>query len=92
MQELHLKIKHITLLKGRGADLIAFFVPNDSVLDKVLGNTEARENFSELNFDLKITKGKGEELLSALGLVPDEIVNIPESKYEFGKSGEKTDE
>ncbi len=92
MQKLQLEIRHITLLKTRGADEISFCVPNDQVLDKVLGKSEARENFPELYFDLKITKGKGEELLSALGLVPDEMIRIPEFKYEFGKSGEKTDE
>lgn len=76
MQKLLLGIRHITLLKGFGADQISFCVPNDRVLNKVLGDTEARQIFPELNFDIKISKGKGEELLSALGLVADEIIDL----------------
>ena len=76
MQELNLKIRRISLLKGRGADQICFHVPNDPVLDKVLGNAPARKCFPELSFDLRITKDKGEELLAALGLTADEIINL----------------
>ncbi len=75
MQKLQLDISHITILKGIGTDQISFYVQNNQVLDDVLGNTEARECFPELCFDLKITKGKGEKLLSALGLVANEIIS-----------------
>jgi len=76
MQKLTLEIRRISLLTGRGADKISLHVSNDKVLDMVLGNTEARKVFPELYFDLKITQGKGEELLTALGLVADEIINL----------------
>lgn len=76
MQKLQLKIRQITILTGHGADQISFFVPNDQVLDKVLGDTEAREIFPELIFDIKITKGKGKDLLTALGLKADETISL----------------
>lgn len=76
MQKLQLKIRQITILTGHGVDQISFFVPNDQVLDKVLGNTEARENFPELIFDIKITKGKGKDLLTALGLTADATISL----------------
>lgn len=88
MQTLRLGIRHITLLRGLGADQISFCVPNNQVLDQVLGNTEARQIFPELNFDLKISKGKGEELLSALGLVADEIISTS-NEYNFTRPGEE---
>lgn len=76
MQKLNLEIRHITILQGHGVDQISFAVPNDKALDKVLGNTEARQNFPELYFELKITKNKGKEILAALELVADEIVSM----------------
>lgn len=85
MQKLRLTIRRIHLLTGRGADQISFHVPNDKVLDKVLGNTEAREIFTELDFDLKITQGKGKELLTALGLTADEITVRDRPDYNFSK-------
>ena len=83
MQELKLKIRRIVILKGMGADRISFDVPNDRVLDKVLGKTEARRCFPELSFDLQISKDKGEDLLSALGLTADEIIDTTPEKYDF---------
>jgi len=90
MQTLQLEIRRITILKGFGADQISFHVPADQVLNIVLGNTEARQIFQELNFDLKITKDKGEKLLAALGLKADEIINL-HNDYQFGdkKRGKK---
>jgi hypothetical protein len=85
MQKLQLEIRRISILTGRGTDQISFCVPNDQALDKVLGNTEARQLFPELSFDLKITKGKGKDLLAALGLTADEIISLEPVKYEFGK-------
>lgn len=76
MQILQLEIRRIVILRGCGADQICFHVVNDQVLDKVLGDTEARKIFTELNFDLKITKDKGEDLLTALGLKADEIISL----------------
>ncbi|KKN91232.1 hypothetical protein LCGC14_0221000 [marine sediment metagenome] len=90
MQKLQLEISHITIPKGIGADQISFCVPNDRVLDDVLGDTEARECFPELYFDLKITKGKGEKLLSALGLVADRIISRS-TGYSFGRSRKNHD-
>lgn len=92
MQKLQLEIRHIGILTGRGTDQISFYVPNDQVLDKTLGNTEARQNFPELCFDLKITKGKGKDLLVALGLVADEIISLEPAKYEFGQHRGKNNE
>ena len=76
MQTLQLEIRRITILKGHGVDQICFHAMNEQVLDQVLGDTEARELFPELCFDLKITKDKGEDLLAALGLVADEVINL----------------
>lgn len=84
MQNLQLAIRQISILKGRGADQICFHVPNYQALDRVLGNTEARKIFPELTFDLKITKDKGEDLLAALGLKADEVIDIS-TEYNFGK-------
>lgn len=91
MQKLELEIRHIIIVTGRGTDKISFSVPNNEALDKTLGDTEARENFPELNFDLQITRGKGEDLLSALGLVADEVIPI-QNEYNFNnkRSGEET--
>lgn len=83
MQQLHLNIRRISILTGIGADQISFHVPNDQALDKILGNTKARECFSELCFDLRITQGKGKDLLTALGLTANEIITRGHS-YNFG--------
>ena len=83
MQKLELEIRHISILKGIGADRISFSVPNDEVIDKVLGETEARKIFPELSFDLQISKDKGEDLLAALELKSDEIINVPRIPYNF---------
>ena len=56
------------------------------MLDKVLGNTEAREIFPELIFDIKITKGKGKDLLKALGLTIDETIPLTPPIYKFKKN------
>jgi len=74
MQELKLKIRRVSVLTGRGPDHISIYVPNDEVLDKVLGSTEARAFFPELYFELRISAGKGEELAEALGLEVDEVI------------------
>lgn len=94
MQELQLKIRHIILVTGSRTDEISFSVPNDQALDKVLGDTESRECFPELHFDLNFPKGKGEDLLSALGLVADKIISREPHKYDFQGSnkGEQKDE
>lgn len=84
MQKLELEIRHIIIMTGRGTDKISFYVPNDEALNKTLGNTEAREIFLELNFDLQITRGKGKDLLSSLGLVADEVISIQDT-YNFGE-------
>lgn len=90
MQKLQLSIRRISLLKGDGADQISFCVPNDQVLDKVLGDTQARQLFPELYFDLKITKDKGEDLLAALGLTADKVIDTTANrKMEFGRNHEK---
>ena len=86
MQKLQLTIRRVSLLTGHGADQISFFVPNDQVLDKVLGSTEARKIFPELIFDIKITKGKGKDLLTALGLTIDETISLTPPLYEFKKN------
>ncbi len=86
MQKLKLEIRHISILKGIGADQISFFVPNNEALDKVLGRTEARLIFPELVFETKITQNKGEDLLAALGIMADEIIDVtPNRKCKFGK-------
>lgn len=87
MQKLNLDIRYITILKGQGADQISFAVPNDAALDEVLGDTNARQNFPELYFELHITKDKGEELLTALGLIADKIIPVQNS-YNFTKDNE----
>ncbi len=93
MQKLQLEIRRISILTGRsGTDHLSLFVSNDQVLDKVLGDTKTRQIFPELCFDLKITKGKGEDLLTALGLTADEIISLEPAKYEFGKHRGKNDE
>lgn len=91
MQELKLEIRHIILVTGHGTDKISFSVPNDQVLNKVLGDTEQRQCFPELHFDLNFPQNKGEELLSALGLKADEIITIPPTEYNFAKKDEKGD-
>lgn len=93
MQELKLKIRHIIIVTGHGTDKISFSVPNDQVLDTVLGNTEARENFPELNFDISFPRNKGEKLLLALGLKADENISLEPHPSNFQKlhSGEQTD-
>lgn len=76
MQKLQLEIRRISILKGMGTYKISLHVPNKKALDETLGNTEARDLFPELYFDLQITRGKGEDLLTALGLVTDEIIYL----------------
>lgn len=76
MQKLQLNIRKISILTGIGPDRISLFVPNNKVLDVVLGGTPARDLFPELYFELTITRGEGESLLAALGLKADEIISL----------------
>ena len=84
-QKFEIEVHLVQLLRRSGLDQLTITIHDAEMVSRICGKEVAEVWDNQICFTTSTAHGKGEKLAEELGLVIDEVIEVPKSEHKFSR-------